>query len=151
MSIQAGMAQTNPAMPNCHQRTRRSFQKISVRGKPKTIAVAIATGNPKSQYIGNAHQIFVPFTSPTPQVEQVAAVTPITAAETSVETDFGVVPIGSEMSAPGRTRPFVSAYHLAEVEKSLTVTPDQSPLEASSSKRKICQPEPPILMIFCYY
>lgn len=104
MSIQAGMAQTNPAMTNCHQRTRRSFQKISVRGKPKTVAVAIATGNPKSQYIGNAHQIVVPFTSPTPQVEQVAAVTPITAEETSVETGFGVVPIGSEMSGCGRTR-----------------------------------------------
>jgi hypothetical protein len=59
------------------------------------IAVAIATGSPKSQYIGNAHQIFVPFTSPTPQVEQVAAVTPITAAETSIETGFGVGRIGS--------------------------------------------------------
>lgn len=103
------MAQKNPAMPNCHQRTRRSFQKISVRGKPKTIAVAIAIGNPKSQYIGNAHQIFVPFISPTPQVEQVAAVTPITAAETSVGTDFGVVPIGLEMCGCGRTWPFRQA------------------------------------------
>jgi hypothetical protein len=59
------------------------------------IVVAIATGSPKSQYIGNAHQIFVPFTSPTPQVKQVAAVTPITAAETSIETGFGVGRIGS--------------------------------------------------------
>jgi hypothetical protein len=59
------------------------------------IAVAIATGNPKSQYIGNAHQIFVPFRSPMPQVEQVAPVTPITAADTSIETGFGVRRIGS--------------------------------------------------------
>jgi hypothetical protein len=89
------MAQTNPAIPNCHQRTRRSLKKTSVRGKPKMIAAAIATGNPKSQYIGNAHQIFVPFRSPMPQVEQVAPVTPITAADTSIETGFGVGRIGS--------------------------------------------------------
>jgi hypothetical protein len=54
------------------------------------IAVAIATGNPKNQYIGSAHQTFVPFRSPMPQVEQVAPVTPITAADTSIETGFGV-------------------------------------------------------------
>ncbi|WP_211172359.1 hypothetical protein [Massilia forsythiae] len=94
-SIQKGMAQMHPAIPNCHQRARRSFQKMSVSGKPKTIAVPIATGKPKSQNIGNAHQIFVPFTSPTPQVEQVAAVTPMTAAETSVGTGLGVKCIGS--------------------------------------------------------
>jgi hypothetical protein len=40
-------------------------------------------------------------------------------------------------SARGQTRPFVSAYHLAEVEKPLTVTTDRHRPEANGFKRNM--------------
>jgi len=48
-------------------------------------ALVIASGKPMNQTSGNAHQVPVPWASPTPQVVKVAIVTPITAATPSID------------------------------------------------------------------
>lgn len=93
------MAEVKPAIPNCHQRVRRSFQNTNASGNPKISATPIARGKPMNQNSGNAHQVPVRCASPTPQVANVAAVTPITAATPSIDivrkTDLAVGPISS--------------------------------------------------------
>ena len=48
-------------------------------------ALVIASGKPTNQTSGNAHQMPVPWESPTPQVVKVAIVTPITAATPGID------------------------------------------------------------------
>lgn len=85
-SVQAGMAQIKPVIPNCHQLVSRNFQNKKASGKPKMSAANIASGKPTDQANGNAHQVPVPWTSPTPQVVEVAITTPITAENPSIDT-----------------------------------------------------------------
>lgn len=91
-SIQGGIAQRKPVIPNCHHRVRRSFQNKKASGKPKISAAIIASGKPMNQTNGSAHQIPFPLPSPTPQVVEVAITTPMTAANPSIDpvrnTDF---------------------------------------------------------------
>lgn len=58
---------------------------MSVSGSPQMTAATVAKGNPTNQANGNPHQVPVPFARPTPQVVNVAAVTPIMAANASIE------------------------------------------------------------------